>query len=93
MEGSATVVRGHEGVRTLMRDTAEVFDELVTEYSDVRDLGDQLVATGAARARGRESGLEIKSPLGAVFDFRNGKVIRVRSFLDHGEALEAAGVS
>ena len=91
--GQATVVLGHEGVRALMRDTAEAFDELATEYTDLRELGDQLVATGVARARGRESGVEIKSPLGAVVDFRNGKVIRVRSFLDHREALEAAGRS
>ena len=90
--GQATVVRGHEGARALMRDHQEAFDELETEYSDMRDLGDQLVAIGVARVRGRESGVEIKSPLGAVVDFRNGKVIRIRTFLDPSEALEAAGL-
>jgi ketosteroid isomerase-like protein len=90
--GQATKVRGHEGVRGLMRDQGEVFAVLETEYSDVRDLGDELVATGAVRARGRESGVETESPLGAVVEFRNGKAIRVRTFLDHGEALEAAGL-
>lgn len=47
----------------MMRDHQEAFDELETEYSDVRDLGDQLVAIAVTRALGRESGVEIKSPL------------------------------
>ena len=91
--GQAATARGHEGVRGLMRDQGEAFAELETEYSDVRDLGDQLVATGVVRARGRESGIETESPLGAVVDFRNGKAIRIRTFLDHGEALKVAGLS
>jgi ketosteroid isomerase-like protein len=91
--GQATTVRGHEGVRGLMREHFEVFAELETEFSDVRDLGDQLVATGVIRARGRESEVEIESPFGAVVGFRNGKAIRVRTFLDPSEALEAAGLS
>jgi ketosteroid isomerase-like protein len=28
-----------------------------------------------------------------VFDLRDGKMARVRSFLDHGEGLRAAGLS
>ena len=45
------------------------------------------------RTRGRESGAETRSPLGTVVDFKNGKAILVRTFLDTREALEAAGLS
>jgi hypothetical protein len=42
--------------------------------------------------RGRGSGVEIDAPLGVVDDLRHGKVSRVRAYLDHGEALRAAGL-
>ena len=90
--GQATTVQGHDGVRALMQDHEEAFGVLETEFSDVRDLGSQLVALGVIRSRGRESGIEIESPFGAVVDFRAGKAIRVRTFLDPGEALKAAGL-
>jgi len=91
--GQATTVRGHEGVRGLMRDHTEAFAELETEFSDVRDLGDRLVATGVLRARGRESGVKIESPFSAIVAFRNGKAVQVRTFLDPEEAFQAAGLT
>ncbi len=91
--GRATTVRGHEGVRGLMREHFEAFADLETEFSEVRDLDNQLVATGVIRARGRESGVETESPFAAVVDFRKGKAIRVRTFLDPDEALQAAGLA
>jgi len=45
------------------------------------------------RVRGRVSGVAIESPVSIVADFRNGKAIRFRSFLDRRDALEAAGLS
>jgi ketosteroid isomerase-like protein len=44
--GEARVVRGHEGVRELIRDQAEAFAELDTEYTEIRDLGQRLVGIG-----------------------------------------------
>jgi ketosteroid isomerase-like protein len=90
--GETTVVRGHAGVRRLMRDQDEVFAEFDAEYAEMRDLGQRVVALGVLRTRGRESGAETRSPVGAVLDFKDGKAILVRTFLDTGEALEAAGV-
>ena len=43
--------------------------------------------------RGRESGAEVESPIAYVAQYRNGKVIRLDDYLDHQEALEAAGLS
>jgi ketosteroid isomerase-like protein len=91
--GEATIVRGHEGVRELIRDQDEVFAEFDAEYSEIRDLGQRLVAIGVIRTCGRGSGAETRSPLGTVVDFKNGKVILLRTFLDTRKALEAAGLS
>ena len=90
--GETTVVRGHEGVRGLMRDQDEVFAEFHAEYSEIRDLGERVVALGVLRTRGRESGAETRSPVGAVLDFEDGRAILVRTFLDRSETLAAAGV-
>jgi ketosteroid isomerase-like protein len=91
--GEATVYRGHEGVREMLRDLWGAFAVLHAEYPETRDLGDCILAIGRIRARGRASGAEIESPLGYVTDFTGGKATQVRGYLDHGEALEAAGLS
>jgi ketosteroid isomerase-like protein len=87
--GEATVARGHEGIREFFRDTDEAFSEFQVEYSEIRDLGDRIVAVGRLRARGKESGATVESRGGWVFEFMNGKVVRAREYLDPKEALDA----
>jgi ketosteroid isomerase-like protein len=92
MGGNQTVYRGHEGVREWLRDLYETLSEFHAEYPEIRDLGDQTVALGVVRGRGTASEAEIQSPHGTVVEFKNGKAIRVRTYLDPKEALEAAGL-
>ena len=89
----AKVFRGHDGFRRWLAETRESFDELSTELTEYRDLGDRIVAFGHIHARGRGSGLEIDSPTGWVFTVRRGKVVRAEGFLSRSETLEAAGLS
>jgi ketosteroid isomerase-like protein len=91
--GEATVYRGHEGVREQLRDLDEAFTEIHFEISEIRDLGDRLLANGRIRARGKESGVETQSPISFLADFKNGKVIRAVTYPDPKEALETAGLS
>ncbi len=90
--GEVTVYRGHQGVRDWMRDQEEAFAESRIEYSEIRDLGERVVAIGHLRVLGNESGAKVESPVAWVVQFKNGKVIHVRAYLDHAEALEAAGL-
>jgi ketosteroid isomerase-like protein len=92
-EGEATVYRGREGVREMVGDLFEALAEFYVQYPEIRDLGDRIVAIGRVRTRGRESGAVTESPFAAVTDFRNGKAVRVQTYLDPKEALEAAGLS
>ncbi len=92
LEGEPTVYRGHEGMREWVRDLDEVFAEIDVEFSEIRDLGDRIVAIGSIRMRGKGSGAETESPIASVSDLKNGKSIRVRTYLDPKEALEAAGL-
>jgi ketosteroid isomerase-like protein len=90
--GEATVYRGHEGVRQVVRDLDEAFTELEAEQSEFRDLGDQVIAIGRFRARGRESGAKTETAIVWLVEFKNGKAMRVREYLDPNEALKAAGL-
>jgi ketosteroid isomerase-like protein len=90
--GEATVFGGHIGVRELYRDLWEAFGEFRVEYSEVRDLGDRIIAFGRWIARGEGSGAETAAFLATVVDVRNGKAIRVWTYLDRQQALEAVGL-
>jgi ketosteroid isomerase-like protein len=69
----------------------EVFETRPEEFYEV---GDQALALGTWRARGRGSGLELESYRGAwLATIRDGLVYRWRTFTDPAEALAAVGVS
>ena len=87
------VYRGHDGLRQWFADSMESFEELRTELTEFRDLGDRVVAFGHTHARGRESGLELDTETGWVFTVRKGKFVRAEGFLSRAEALEAAGLA
>ena len=86
------VYRGHEGFRRWYADSFESFEELRNEWSEFRDLGDRVLVFGHVKARGRESGVELDSPMGWVFTVRRGKLMKAEGFLRRAEALEAAGL-
>jgi ketosteroid isomerase-like protein len=91
--GAAPVYRGHDGVREMFSEFYEALDEIHAEYLEVRDLGERVLANGSIRTRGKASGAATESPFASVIDFRDGKAIRVRTYLDPRHALEAAGLS
>src|SRR5436190_23198387 len=61
--GEQTVFRGHNGVREMLRDLNEAFGEIQIEISEIRDLGDGLIATGRTPTRGTASAAETETPL------------------------------
>ena len=93
--GERTVFRGHQGVRESIQEEDEALAVYQFEASEIRDLGNSVLAIGRIRARGRESGVQIESPFFSLVDTREGstKAIRLRTYLDLKEALEAAGLS
>ncbi len=91
--GDTAVYRGRRGVRKFLQELDEAFAEIRIEIAEARDLGDQALFLGRFSGRGRESRAETSSPIAYLVDFRNGKVTGVVSYLDHQEALEAAGLS
>ena len=90
--GEATVYWGHEGARQLFRDLYEALAELHLEFSEILELDDLIVAIGRIRVRGREGGAEAEAPWNYVVQFKNGKAVLIRTYLDPKDALEAVGL-
>ncbi len=91
--GEATVGRGHDGVREVLGELYEALAEVHLDYSEMRDLGDRIVGIGRIRTRGEQSGVVTEMAFGTVTEMNYGKAIRVHTYLDPHEALEAAGLS
>jgi ketosteroid isomerase-like protein len=85
--------RGREGIEAYFDDVRSTWEELRVLGNEFRDLGDSVVLLGRADGRGRGSRVEVDMPLGVIYDFRDGRISRVRTYLDHGEALRAAGLA
>jgi ketosteroid isomerase-like protein len=90
--GETTVFRGHDGVRELMKDLSDAFGHIEMDMSEIRSMGDRVVAIGRYRARGGASGAQVETPIAFVAEFKNGKAVSQRAYLDPEEALEAVGL-
>jgi ketosteroid isomerase-like protein len=84
---------GHDGVGAFLRDLVDLFVDFRTDYPDVRDLGDRVLALGTARGRGVESGVETELTLAVVATFRDGLLTHFKDYGDKDQALKAAGLS
>jgi ketosteroid isomerase-like protein len=93
LEGEATTYRGHDGAREIWRqDRGEAWERLTNRPHEFRDLGDSVLALGHMDLTARATAIEFSKEVGEVFDFRAGKIVRIRDFLTHAEAIEAAGL-
>jgi ketosteroid isomerase-like protein len=84
---------GHDGMRAWLADIALHYEYGHMRYSDVRDLGNQVLAIGVLRVIGRGSGIDIEVPLAFVVTYRDGLATHVKDYGDRTLALEAAGLS
>jgi len=85
--------RGRDGFSEYMRTWAEDFDHLSFDIAWlVGAPDDRVVALVHQRASGQGSGVPVEMHLAAVYQLENGRVTRIRNYLDPAEALEAAGL-
>ena len=91
--GEPVYYAGSSGIREFFRDVAESWESFRFEATDLRDLGDSVLVLGHVRGRGRVSGVEVDDEWGWIVELRDSRAASLRGFLDHREALEAAGLS
>src|SRR6476469_2204803 len=80
VDGSS--VTGREGLETLFAEVRDIWEEQHVIADEFRDLGDCVLVLGRIVGRGRASSVPVATPSAVVSDFRDGKIARVRTYLD-----------
>jgi ketosteroid isomerase-like protein len=103
LAADAEWVNPHDAVEPGTRSGAEDFngaiasvfatwDDVHFDTERVIDSGDDMVALGILRGHLQASGMNVESPHGQIWTFRDGQVTRMRWFNTHRETLDAAGL-
>jgi ketosteroid isomerase-like protein len=90
IEGETFV--GREGIDTYFARLDDAWEKFHIHRGRFRDSVDLVVMLGRLEGHGKRSGVPVDSSLGMVFDFSDGAISRIRGYLDHGDALRAAGL-
>jgi ketosteroid isomerase-like protein len=85
--------RGHDGLARYMGDVARVWPELRLFPDEFRDGASEGCVVVLGRVVARGGGMILDRPTGWVFAMRDEKIVRLRVYGSHEEAVEAAGLS
>ena len=87
---------GSDGIRRFFADVLDTGPDFRVTIESLESIGtDRVLGFMRLNMSGRTSGIILGSdmPSANLYDFTDGKIKRVRIFLDRQEALEAAGLS
>ena len=88
------VSRGADQIRQRFEaEDNEVWDEHRIEPVRFIDAGERVVVVQHEYQRGKGSGVEIEIDTASVFDVRDGRIVRIQSYMNPAAALEAVGLS
>lgn len=82
--------RGPEGLQAWFAEIDEHFGEWQLVADEWHEVGNAVAAIGHVRMRGQKSGVGLEQPIGWLFTLRDGKLLRIETFTEPGQALEAA---
>jgi ketosteroid isomerase-like protein len=85
--------RGHDGVRRYFASFDDAMEGVYFEGQEFTAVGDKVLVDTKLHARGRTTGIETEQHAFAVWTLREGMAIRVETFAEQSQALEAAGLS
>ena len=83
---------GHDGVRAWFAKVGEALEAVHWEAEQINDAGDHLFVALKLHAAGRASGIQGEFRIFQSWTMRNGKLVRLESYLSRDEGLEAAGL-
>ena len=86
------IFRGREGIKSYFENLTEAWERFHIHRDRFCESGDLVVMLGRLEGRGKGSGAPVGASVGTVFGFRDGTISSIHSYLDHAEALEAAGL-
>jgi ketosteroid isomerase-like protein len=86
------VIRGREAVLAYWDEIGEAWESQTFEPEEVIEGDGVVVALWHETAQVRDSDLEVESSTASLIKVRGGKVMEMRGYMDHDEALRAAGL-
>jgi ketosteroid isomerase-like protein len=90
--GVDDIYRGHDGVRSYMRQVYEALEDYRPEIEELREAGDKVITLAIEHGRGRGSGATVEARKTAhVWTMRANRAIRLDLYLDRDQALQALG--
>jgi ketosteroid isomerase-like protein len=84
--------RGHDGIRRWFASFGDAMEDVRLEAQELTAVGDKVVVETMLRARGRATGIETKQRAFLVWTLRDGRLMRLDTFAERGQALAAAGL-
>jgi ketosteroid isomerase-like protein len=87
------VAFGHEGVLKFLEAWFDAIEDLRYDPAEVLDLGNNFLVTVKLSGHGSASGVAVSQQLFVLSHVRRGGVVKQENFLEHSQALEAAGLS
>jgi ketosteroid isomerase-like protein len=87
------IAHGREEVAQAFADYFEVWERIELRADDFIDAGgDEVIVFFHEVAKGRESGVVVETDTGTINTVRDGRIARVRGYMERSQALEAAGL-
>jgi ketosteroid isomerase-like protein len=83
---------GHDGVRSWFNDAFGPWAAIYVEAEEIKESGEWTVALLRTSLRGQASGVELELSTAAFHQFRGGRIVLDRVYLNRDEGLEAFGL-
>lgn len=84
---------GREQLKEFMRGIWDDWAEWDADIREVTENGDRVLVETRIRGVGEKSGIELRGRTFHVFNFREGRIVRMQDFIEPAEARRAAGLS
>jgi ketosteroid isomerase-like protein len=86
-------MHGSAAVRHYVQDWIDMFEDFAVVPEELRDVGDdRVVAAQHLTGRAKISGADTELRYAVVYTVREGKIVRVREYMNLEQALEAVGL-
>ena len=86
--------RGREAFRRFLAELDQGWEggARTSEIREIFPVGDRVVVRADWGGQGQASGIDLRSSLTAIHTVRDGRIAKIEFFLDHAQALKAAGL-
>jgi uncharacterized protein (TIGR02246 family) len=85
--------KGRDGIKRAVADAFEMWTDVLVDVQSTRAVGDQVVVLSRVTNIGGEHAPAIEYESGYVAKLSGGKIVYLRPYESHRQALEAAGLS